>query len=249
MVTNPHETLDVLRRLQALDDEVRDIVERRDAIVQTLTQLGKVLDQFDRGLAEKRDKLAEAATWHRQKTEELESAREKLSKGKSKLAGVTRSKEYVAVNKELENARKEITQKEDEVAKLQVAIEEFRAVIAKDEVKVRDLRAEAQQTELASKESLGVMEKKIAEVDERRSIVTAKVDRGIVARFTKIARARGGRAVVAVSGGCCQGCHMYLQPAIVEHLMRGSSLVVCPHCQRYLYGETSHDADGNAVVV
>jgi predicted nucleic acid-binding Zn-ribbon protein len=249
MVTKPMEVLDVLRRLQALDDEVHDIRERRDAIVGSLNQLRKVLEQFDRGLADKRDKLAEAESWHRQKGQELETEREKLSKAKAKLSGVTRSKEYVAVNKELENIRKTIVQREDDVAKLLVAIEDFRAVIAKDEEKVRDLRTEAQQQERASKESLGGIEAKIAEVDTRRNLVTAKVDRGIVTRYTKIAAARGGVAVVPVVEGCCNGCHMRMQPHAVEQMMRGSSLTTCPHCSRYLYSESSHGADGHVASV
>ncbi len=246
MLTQPMEVLDVLRRLQAIDDEVRSIRERRDELVGTLSLLRKVLGQFDRGLAEKRDKLTEAESWHRAKGQELEGEREKLSKAKGKLAGVTRSKEYVAVNKELENIRKTIVQREDDVAKLLVAIEDFRLVIAKDEVKVRDLRVEAEQTERDSTASLGVLEAKIAEVDARRKVVTAHVQPSVVARYHKIAAARDGRAVVALVEGSCQGCHMRMQPAAVENIMRGSSIGTCPHCSRYLYTDSGHRADGTA---
>jgi hypothetical protein len=237
--------MDELRRLQAIDDEVRDIRVRRDAVVATLEQLRRMIGLREQGLKERGDKLAEAESWHRRKSDELESARDKLTKGKTKLSSVTRSREYVAVNKELDNALKEITQKEDEIAKLQVAIEEFRAAIGHEETVVNDLRTEATETERERQESLAEMEAKIAEADARRAVVTARLSPGIVSRYGKIAAARAGRAVVPVVDGCCKGCHMSLQPRVVEIILRGSSLESCPHCQRFLYGDTAHNADGS----
>ena len=40
---------------------------------------------------------------------------------------------------------------------------------------------------------------------------------------------------------------MVVQPRFVAQIMRGSSLIQCPHCSRYLFAETGHDEDGVAV--
>ncbi len=248
-VTTPAEIMDVLRKMQALDDEIRDIRVGRDALVGNMERLKKVLNHLDRELDDKRGKLAEAETWYRNKTNELEAEREKLNKGKSKLSGVTRSKEYIAVNKELDIARKNIAQKEEEVANLMKAIEEFREAIAKEEAKVGDLRAQAEHTERDNAERLAVMEARIAEVDVRRAKVTAPIDQAIVTRYARIAKAREGIAVVAVKDGGCSGCNMQLQPRFVENILRASSLSACPHCSRYLYPSTMVDADGGIVAL
>ena len=248
-VTTPAEIMDTLRKMQALDDEIRDIRVGRDALVGNMERLKKVLNHLDRELDDKRGKLAEAETWYRNKTNELDAEREKLNKGKSKLSGVTRSKEYIAVNKELDIARKNIAQKEEEVANLMKAIEEFREAIAKEEAKVGDLRAQAQHTEQDNAERLAVMEARIAEVDVRRAKVTAPIDQAIVTRYARIAKAREGIAVVAVKDGGCSGCNMQLQPRFVENILRASSLSACPHCSRYLYPSTMVDADGSVVAL
>ncbi len=248
-VTTPAEIMDVLRKMQALDDEIRDIRVGRDALVGNMERLKKVLNHLDRELDDKRGKLAEAETWYRNKTNELDAEREKLNKGKSKLSGVTRSKEYIAVNKELDIARKNIAQKEEEVANLMKAIEEFREAIAKEEAKVGDLRAQAQHTEQDNAERLAVMEARIAEVDVRRAKVTAVIDQAIVTRYARIAKAREGIAVVAVKDGGCSGCNMQLQPRFVENILRASSLSACPHCSRYLYPDTLTDADGSVAAL
>ena len=248
-VTTPAEIMDVLRKMQALDDEIREIRVGRDALVGNMERLKKVLNHLDRELDDKRGKLAEAETWYRNKTNELESERDKLNKGKTKLSGVTRSKEYIAVNKELDIARKNIAQKEEEVANLMKAIEEFREAIAKEEAKVGDLRAQAQHTEQDNAERLAVMEARIAEVDVRRAKVTAVIDQAIVTRYARIAKAREGIAVVAVKDGGCSGCNMQLQPRFVENILRASSLSACPHCSRYLYPDTMVDADGSVAAL
>jgi len=247
MVQKPTEIMDVLRKLQALDDEIRDIRDGRNALVANMERLHTVLSHLDRELAEKRGKLAEAESWNRKKSSELDEERDKLSKAKGKLTGVTRSKEYVAVNKELENVRKTISQREDEVQSLVKAIGEFREAIAREDQKVQDLRSQAQAEEHANKERLAGMEKKIADVDSRRQVITAKLDRSIVSRYAKIAQARDGIAVVPVVDNGCKGCHIQLQPRFIESIMRGSSIVTCPSCSRYLYAETSHDASGAVV--
>ena len=248
-VTTPAEIMDVLRKMQALDDEIRDIRVGRDALVGNMERLKKVLNHLDRELDDKRGKLAEAETWYRNKTNELEAERDKLNKGKSKLSGVTRSKEYIAVNKELDIARKNIAQKEEEVANLMKAIDEFRDAIAKESAKVSDLRAQAEHTERDNAERLGIMEARIAEVDVRRAKVTAHIDQAIVTRYARIAKAREGVAVVAVKDGGCSGCNMQLQPRFVENILRASSLSACPHCSRYLYPSTMVDADGSVVAL
>lgn len=248
-VTTPAEIMDVLRKMQALDDEIRDIRVGRDALAGNMERLKKVLNHLDRELDDKRGKLAEAETWYRNKTNELEAEREKLNKGKSKLSGVTRSKEYIAVNKELDIARKNIAQKEEEVANLMKAIDEFREAIAKEEAKVGDLRAQAEHTERDNAERLAVMEARIAEVDVRRVKAIGNLDKTIVARYGRIAKARDGIAVVAVKDGGCSGCNMQLQPRFVESILRASSLSACPHCSRYLYPSTMVDADGGIVAL
>lgn len=244
---NPAEIMDVLRKLQALDDEIRDIAVGRDALVENMERLKRVLHHLDRELEDKRGKLTEAETWHRNKTSELETEREKLNKGKSKLSGVTRSKEYIAVNRELDIARKNIAQKEEEVANLIKAIDEFREAIAKEGAKVGDLRAQAEHTEHDNAERLGVLQARIAEVDVRRKVVTAQLDDSIVKRYDRIKDKREGVAVVAVKDGGCSGCHMQLQPRFVESILRATALQACPHCSRYLYALTASNPDGSVV--
>lgn len=237
VATTPKEIIEVLCSLQALDDEIRDFRARRKERIDQLDRLRKVIAHMQRDVEEQRGKLAETEQWHRTKSVELETLRDKLNRSKVKLSGVTRSKEYVAVNKELDLLRKDIAIKEDEVEKLSKAIDDFRSAITKKEADFGDRQAEAELAERDTTATLQGMDARIAEVDARRLLITDRLDRAVVKRYERVAEARDGKAVAPVIEEACTGCNMTLQPSFVEIVVRGSSLVQCRHCNRYLYGD------------
>jgi len=249
VATGPREILDVLRKLQAIDDEIRDVRESRDAMVGNLSRLNSVLTQRAEQLVEMRAKLGEAESWFTKKSTDLELEREKLQKAKTKMSSVSRSREYVAVNRELDNIRKNIGHREDEVERLNTAIEEFRTTIDSEEEKVRDLRAMAETEEANSRDSLGEMDTKISEVNVRRETITIQIDKKLVRRYEKIFKARESSAVVAMVSDACGGCQMVAPPRLIVQILRGSSLVQCPYCNRYMYQDTAHNEDGEVVTV
>ena len=242
LATTPHDIIEVLRKLQTLDDEIREIRIRRSERIDQLERLRKIIAHMQREIEEKRGKLVEAETSARVKTGELDIEKERLVKSKSKLSGVTRSKEYVAVQKELEIIRKNIATKEDELDRVVNAINDFRAAIAKEEEKFADWRTEADQAERDNQATLDSMQAKITDVDVRRKVIAAQINGSIVKRYEKIGAVREGRAVVEMKVETCTGCNMTLQPRFAEMVLRATSLVQCPHCSRYLFGDAGEDA-------
>jgi len=246
-VTEAQKIVDVLRRLQAIDDEIRGVREGRGAMTNNLERLNRVLEMRDGQLAEMRGKLTEAETWFTKKSGELETEKEKLVKAKGKLSGVTRSKEYVAVNREMDNIRKNLANREDEVKRLTVAIEEFRATIQREDEKVIHMRQVADEEAQGNEAALGEMNATIGAAEDRRNVIAKQLSSPIVRRYSKIFKAREGVAVTGLTDGVCTGCNMVLQPRFVEQILRGSSIIQCPHCSRYLFDGSSHDEDGNAI--
>jgi predicted nucleic acid-binding Zn-ribbon protein len=245
--TKPTAVLDVLRKLQSMEDEIKDVRARRDEMVTNIERLRKVLGQRGEQLSEMRSKLQEAETWHAKKSAELAMEKDKLTKSKAKLTGVTRSKEYVAVNRELDTIRRNIAHREDEEARLRAAIEEFRSTIEAEDAKVSTLSGEAEAEANRNSDSLDSMNESISAVEEKRVAIGSEVSAGILKRFNRVLKAREGVAVVAISEGTCLGCNMVLQPRIVEHVLRGDTLNQCPYCSRYLYSESAHNEDGDVV--
>lgn len=249
IATQPRDILDILRSLQSLDDEIRETKERRKERLAHLERLRKVLAAMTAELDTQRAKLAEFESHKAKKHAELDAERDKLSKAKGKLAGVQRQKEYLAARQEQDNISKRIHVMEDDVVNLESAIEDFRAAIAKKEQSLRDCQSEATEAERDVQTTVAALDARIAEVDVRRKAITDRLERSVVSRYEKIAAARGGKALVALAENSCTGCNMGLQPRFVEIILRNTSLMQCPHCSRYLFGQTEHAADGTVIAV
>ena len=143
------ETVAKLVALQTIDDEGRAFHEERDGLQAKIVRLKELLGLMEEQLAEKRVKLDEATRWYRDKDGELKVDQEKVAKAKTRLQAVTKNKEYMAMQKEIESLRKANLAREEEILKLVQAMDEFKASIASEEAKIAELKAEVE-TEEAS---------------------------------------------------------------------------------------------------
>jgi len=112
-----------LLALQSVDDEVREFRTERDSLREKITRLKELLALMTTALNEKCGKLDDASRWYREKEAELRSDNEKVKKAKTKLQTVTKNREYMAMQREIESLRKAYLSKEEEILKLVQAIE------------------------------------------------------------------------------------------------------------------------------
>ncbi|PIE65758.1 MAG: hypothetical protein CSA24_02080 [Deltaproteobacteria bacterium] len=230
-----NETIAALVQLQGIDDEISGHREQRDALAENLDRLRSILEQMATELADKRDKLAEASRFYDDKRVDLQADAERMTTAKSKLAGVTRTKEYAAMQRELDTLRKKYSEDEAELRRLQEAIDEYTSAIATKETKLAQLEAEVASEKAASADRLAELDKTIEGIASKKEEVTGKLKRGLVSRYNRILASRQGKAVVPAVEGRCTGCRMMLPPQSFILVQRGETLQSCPSCQRYLY--------------
>jgi predicted nucleic acid-binding Zn-ribbon protein len=229
------ETLANLLALQAIDDEAREYLKERDALQESLARLKELLTLMTNGVEEKKAKLAEASKWYRAKDAELKADQEKVQKAKQKLQTVTKNKEYMAMQKEIESLRKANQLKEEEILKLLEATEEFKQAIATEREKIEDLSGEVRREEEANASRLEELEMKISAITKRRDEVAKRLKPSLVSRYKRIHSAREGLAVVRVENQVCSGCNQLLTAQQYQRLQRGATLEMCQKCNRYLY--------------
>ena len=229
------EVIEALVGLQSVDDEIREFKTQRDELAANLMTLKKILAGMDAELGEKRDKLSEADRFYSEQQEELRADGERMSRAKQKLTAVTRTKEYAAVQRELDNIRKKYSEDEAELKRLGEAMEEYKASIATQETKLAELQSEVDQEEASNADRLAQLTGQIDAVADRRSALSSKVDARTMRRYERVLAGRDGRAVVPATGGKCTGCQMKLPPQTFILVQRGKTLESCNNCQRFLY--------------
>jgi len=228
-------TIEALTELQRVDDEIRGHKLQRDELAANLTRLQAILDRMQEELQEKQDKLAEASHFYNEKQIELRTDGDRLAKAKVKLANVTRTKEYAAMQRELDNLRRKYSDDEQELKRLDGAIEEYETSIRDQAAKLAELQDEVTREENSSADRLGQLDGEIERIAERKEAIRERLEDALCARYERILGRREGKAVVAARGGKCTGCQMRLPPQQFIMVQRGQTLEVCASCQRFLF--------------
>ncbi len=228
-------TIAGLIELQQIDDEIRTHKKQRDELATNLERLKKILTQMGASLAEKRERLRENVRWYDDKRIELQADSERINNAKTKLVAVSRTKEYQAMTKELDNLRRKYQEDEAELQRLQTVITETQAAVDAEEAKLGEIQAEVQREEATSAERLAELDRIIGSVAGKKAEIGAKLPKNIVASYERILEKRDGIAVVPAVLGGCAGCKMKVPPQTWVKIQLGKEIFQCSNCQRYLY--------------
>ena len=233
--TSTWDTIVALRALQDIDNQARVVAEERDRLRARLAQLEDALDRGQEDLENRQRKISDAEVWYKEQQEHLKAEKDKVSKLKAKLATVTKSKEYMAIQRELEMHRQSINDKEEELARFTEALESHRSAVSEEDGRLTDLRNEAGEEQSATKKSITAFDKQIASINSDRVQYTEQVPADILRRYERVKSRREGIAICEVHEGRCKGCNMTIPPQLFNVILRRDSLEICPSCNRYLF--------------
>ena len=229
------ETIGKLVALQAIDDEARGFKQERSDLQSKIERLKELLGLMRTGLEDKEAKLAEASKWYREKDGELKADQDKVNRAKQKLQSVTKNKEYMAMQKEIESLRKTNLAREEEIMKLVEAIDQFKASIAEEQAKIRELENEVKAEEASNADRIKVLDAEIETITSRKKEVTTGLKPSLLSRYRRIFGARDGRVMMPVRNKACTGCNFFLPPQQLVRVQKGNTLEVCRNCSRILF--------------
>lgn len=235
--------LETLRELQKVDlaqEELRiDVDNRREIIEELKDKLRDAeneLDDLSNELSEQRGELSK-------KQLVLEENQKGFEHANTKLNAATNSRDYAALEREVENFRKASLLMEEEIKKLDARIADLTVKVnsSQDEFDTLKTKVDSEESEVNALEAS--IETQVAELTAKSAELSKKVQPQILARYRFIRSKRTGPAVVSASTGICSGCHMKLQPQAFIILQRQKTLECCQNCQRIIYFDRAeHDA-------
>ncbi|MCK5913395.1 MAG: hypothetical protein KAG12_05915, partial [Desulfuromusa sp.] len=155
----------------------------------------------------------------------------------ARLPEIQTQKEYVAVLKEIDTAKKankdveeQMQAKKQEVKTLEDDLQEKEGELAAIQEK-----SAARGTEL--KQLLDESEKVLMKRTQTRESVAAELPVSLLRKYHTLFKRRGGLALALARNGACLGCHMQLPPQQYNRLLKVAEIQTCPHCNRILYVE------------
>lgn len=224
-----------LVKLQDIDDEAIRIRVRIEDSTKRLKGHEAKLADVDRqvaALTEKKDDLAK-----RQRTLEAEAEdnRRLIKRSQERLMSIKNSREYRALQREIDDGKRRISEMEDQTVAFMEEIEGLDKELAALMEERGDLDAIYRQEKDSVESEVSEGQKRLTELDASKDEVAKDVPSDLFSRYQLILRSAGGRAVVPVITSVCKGCNMNIPPQVYNELQRGEELKQCPHCERIIY--------------
>ena len=229
------EELQLLKELQELDLQLKDLRDRLDQVPQQVSELDQDLNENRRILERAQAIVEEQQREQRQTENEVVSLREKLSKYKTQLMEVKTNKEYQAMLREIETIEQQIEAKEDQILELMLAAEDRleAARTLEQEFQTRDEKLRLSRTKAEAFSSEAATE--IDRLEQERENLASAMPSGRLLQYERISRARGGRAISRIIDGSCQVCNVVLRKQLIAEVKTSARIATCEACNRILY--------------
>jgi uncharacterized protein len=229
------EQMRLLKELQDLDQELNGIGQRRRKQEDERNTLCAEQERVQGMVDSLTGDLETLQSERREIAHALELEQENVKKAEGRLPAIKTQKEYVAVLKEIDTAKKmnkefsdRITGKDGEIATLAREKEEKEGELA--EV---SSRVESRRTQIDV--NLAEFDRTLADKGAQRENLLQQLPLPMRKRYQLLMERRAGLAVVEARSGACQGCHMHLPPQMYNRLFTTDEVQSCPHCARLLF--------------
>lgn len=223
--------------LQTLDLRIAEIKESQrklpillEAAQAPLTEIAKQLTDLTA--------LLETATKERRSLEkDIEAHDSQTEKMRTRLSELKTNKEYQAHLFEIEMANKKKSEIEERILIYMEKIEQQQKGITEAQAK----KAEAEKQFAGEKARLDAQQAaltaELAELEQKHKEIAAGVEKGLLARYTKLKASRKDQALAPVRNGICFGCKLQISPQLVAEVKRSDAMLFCSFCGRLLYWE------------
>lgn len=232
------EKLLALVALQTVDLEVAALKKNAEAFPRDIAELEKQLGQGKAAADAERAKLDDLEHQRTQLEQTITDDKEKVRKWEARLAEQRTTREYSALAREIDIAKKGQTTMAEEAVELgrQSALQ--REVAKAKAVEFQGKAAELNERIAALKAKLAEAEAGVKGLEGRRGEAAAKVqaiDGSLLKRYENIRRKRLPAMVAVVAPGTCQGCRVNVRPQMYNTLVVTRGVDTCPSCSRIIH--------------
>jgi predicted nucleic acid-binding Zn-ribbon protein len=225
--------LDLLVRIQNLDDEVEKAESRLAQIPQERAKLENQIKAKAEELKNSESRIQELKKSNKLKEIEIADNEGKIAKLNTQTFAVKTNEEYRALLKEVEFLKHRNHDIEDEMLGIMEEEEKIRSSINQIRIETEEYIAKAQ-TRIAdlNKESELLKEKQtVAKVDLENNF--SKLPDDVKELYNRIAKFRG-KAVCLIIDNTCTGCFANLTHQFLNELKKGNKILLCDNCGRIL---------------
>ena len=240
------EKLKALEELQKVDIKIRDLAAEAEQHPARLKQIEQERNQAKAALDTTRGRLADNERARRQNEQLLALEKEKVRKWESRLNELKTPREYAALARELDIAKKTNQTAGEEITRLAGEYAAVKKQVEADELQLMEKESVVEREGAAIQGELDAVKARVAELEVERKRLVEQCDKSLVSKYERIRKQRGGVAVVPVVAGTCKGCQRNIPPQMANNLITATEIMSCPNCHRFIYAAEEQQAAANA---
>ncbi len=229
------EKLKLLLELQNCDSRIGEILRKKSEGPARIQKLREGLEQIEKQNRESEERLDALRKERRAMEREVQELEGKIEKSEIKLSNIKSNKEYTAGLKEIEDLKSMKFSLEDQVIQRMEQIEGIEKDLRDRKKKKEEAAAETQRAVLSVQGEMKELDRRLEELQRQRPFLAERIEKDLLRTYTLLMERKGGQAVGAVVRGVCQVCHIGLPPQKFNDLLKGDSILTCPHCNRIIY--------------
>jgi len=204
--------------LRAEQEDLNCKVQKLDAIIAQLNQEIGAIEQ-------ERSTLNQA----------LLQEQDNIEKAEARLPEIKTQKEYLAVLKEVDVAKKQAKDVQDQISSSDDALATLEEDRLEKQQQLEELREnnDSRANEIIAE--LKEIDDALISEDIKREKLAKHVPDNIRKKYELLLVRRKGLALVEARRGNCLGCNMHLPPQFFNSMLKKQGIDSCPHCNRLLY--------------
>lgn len=224
-----------LLELQKVDSDIVSLRKSAEVYPKQISELEQDLQAARSAVDAERSRLTDTDQQKRTLEQNVLEEKDKVKKWEQRLAEQRSTREYSALAREIDIAKKSILTMQEESTELGKTILQLKETVKAKEGEFAGRMETIQKgiTELKSK--MASSRTQIAELESKRGHASASVDTNLLRRYDGIRKKKMPALVSVGAGGTCHGCRMNLPPQQYNLLRVSLGTDVCPSCNRIIY--------------
>jgi len=224
-----------LEELQKVDVEILELTRSGQGHPLRLSELERELAQARAALEAEQARINDNERQRRDLEAQIQADKDTVRKWEGRLTELRTPREYSALSREIDIAKKSAEGLEHQLIDLKAAGEEIRRGAEQRQRELVErhgtITAEANQI----RQSMKAVQDSLVSLQAQREQTARACDPPLLSKYEAIKKKRGV-ALVPVVGGTCKGCHMSLPPQLYNQLRSGQAPIeTCPNCHRLIY--------------
>ncbi len=231
------EQLKKLYEIQQIDSEITELESQKEALLESLQGLEAKTEELTDQINSISIDVERATRDARDLEATVEADKMKIKKWENRLNDIRNQREYQALSRETENARRLTKDNEAKILEHWEQKEKHQGDLEKAKAELESVRSKVTEEKTGSDSSSSDLEGKLASLQGSRSELSPDVNASLLKRYDQVRLKRRGQGLSVASNGTCQSCHMMLPPQLYNTVLRGDSIQTCPACLRFLIAE------------